>query len=76
MYSITAPEQAQSNRACNIFIFVVFSGFQCSLFIYFNITAALFVLFGGCKMSPRTISQCCYQLHPLNVVEHDTYVLC
>jgi hypothetical protein len=30
----TALEQAQSNRARNIFIFVVFGGFQSSLFIY------------------------------------------
>jgi hypothetical protein len=69
-------EQAQSNRACTIFMFVVFGGFQSSLFIYFNITAALFVPCGGCKMSPRTFNQCCYQLRPLKVVEHDTYVLC
>jgi hypothetical protein len=66
--SITAHEQAQSNRACNIFIFVVFGGFQSSLFIYFNMTVALFVPSGGCEMSPRTFNQCCYQLRPLKVV--------
>jgi hypothetical protein len=32
--SITAHEQAQSNRVCNIFFFVVFGGFQSSLFIH------------------------------------------
>jgi hypothetical protein len=57
--SITAHEQAQSNRACNIFIFVVFGGFQSSIFIFFNITVALFVSCGGSKRSPRTFNQCC-----------------
>jgi hypothetical protein len=31
--SITAHEQAQSKRACNMFIFVVFGGFRSSLSI-------------------------------------------
>jgi hypothetical protein len=32
--SITAHQQAQSNRACNISIFVAFGCFQSSLFVY------------------------------------------
>ncbi len=34
--SITAHGEAQSNRVCNIFIFVVFGGFQSSLSVYFD----------------------------------------
>jgi hypothetical protein len=35
--SITAHEQAQSNWACNMFIFFEFGGFQCSIVIYYGI---------------------------------------
>jgi hypothetical protein len=47
------------------FLFVVFGGFQSSVFIYFNITIALFVPWGGCNNYPRTFNQCCYQWRPL-----------
>jgi hypothetical protein len=33
LFSITAHELAQSIRACNIFIFVFFDGFQSSFFL-------------------------------------------
>jgi hypothetical protein len=47
-------DKAQSNQACNIFIFVVFGGFQSSLFIYFNKRQyiAPIVLFCRCESTP------------------------
>jgi hypothetical protein len=65
----------QGNRACNIFMCVVFGGFQHFLLIYFNITVSLFMLYTGCKRSRRIFYQHVYELRPSKVVWHDTYMI-
>lgn len=39
-------------------------------YLYLNITVALFMQCDGCKTSPHTLKQCCYQLRPFKAVKH------